>query len=114
MWRLVGLEAVKFAGRGSFPFTDWRIQDFRYYVSGIVQNFENEYEMHLYAGKHGWLEQIPYYHCICCDKPIDGLCVMIAMRRYPDMNKRCISCIKKTFNAVTKMQAIWRGYKYRL
>ena len=48
-------------------------------------------------------EQIPYYHCICCDQPIDGLCVMIAMRRYPDMNKRCISCIKKIFNNTVKI-----------
>lgn len=110
----VGLDNVKFAGRGSFPLTNWRIKDYRFYILGIVSHFENEYEMHLYAGKHGWLEQLPYYHCICCDNPIEGLCVMIAMRRYPKINKRCIPCIKKIFNAVTKIQARWRGYKYRL
>ncbi len=110
----VGLDNVKFAGRGSFPLTNWRIKDYRFYILGIVSHFENEYEMHLYAGKHGWLEQLPYYHCICCDNPIEGLCVMIAMRRYPKINKRCIPCIKKIFNTVTKIQARWRGYKYRL
>lgn len=110
----VGLDNVKFAGRGSFPLTNWRIKDYRFYILGIVSHFENEYEMNHYAGKHGWLEQLPYYHCICCDNPIEGLCVMIAMRRYPKINKRCIPCIKKIFNAVTKIQARWRGYKYRL
>jgi hypothetical protein len=110
----VGLDNVKFAGRGSFPLTNWRIKDYRFYILGIVSHFENEYEMHLYAGKHGWLEQLPYYHCICCDNPIEGLCVMIDMRRYPKINKRCIPCIKKIFNTVTKIQARWRGYKYRL
>ncbi len=109
-----GLDKVKFAGRGSFPLTNWRIKDYRFYILGIVRHFENEYEMHLYAGKHGWLEQLPYYHCICCDNPIEGLCVMIAMRRYPKINKRCIPCIKKIFSAVTTIQARWRGYKYRL
>jgi hypothetical protein len=109
-----GLDKVKFAGRGSFPLTNWRIKDYRFYILGIVRHFENEYEIHLYAGKHGWLEQIPYYHCVCCDNPIEGLCVMIAMRRYPKINKRCIPCIKKIFYAVTKIQARWRGYKYRL
>jgi len=110
----VGLDKVKLAGRGSFPFTNWRIKDYRFYILGIVRHFENEYEMHLYAGKHGWLEQIPYYHCVCCDNPIEGQCVMIALRRYPKINKRCIPCIKKIFYAITRIQARWRGYKYRL
>ena len=109
-----GLNQIKFSGRGSFPFTNWRIKDYRFYILGIVRNFENEYEKYRYAGRHGWLEQIPYYHCICCENPIEGLCVMIALRRYPNINKRCIPCIKKIFNAVTKIQARWRGYKYRL
>ena len=109
-----GLDNVKLAGRGSFPLTNWVLKDYRFYILGIVRHFENEYEMHHYAGKHGWLEQIPYYHCVCCDNPIEGLCVMVAMRRYPQINKRCIPCIKKIFYAVTTIQARWRGYKYRL
>ena len=109
-----GLNKVQLAGRGSFPLTNWVLKDYRFYILGIVRHFENEYEMHHYAGKHGWLEQIPYYHCVCCDNPIEGLCVMVAMRRYPQINKRCIPCIKKIFYAVTTIQARWRGYKYRL
>lgn len=109
-----GLNKVQLAGRGSFPLTNWSLRDYRFYILGIVRHFENEYEMHHYAGKHGWLEQIPYYHCVCCDNPIEGLCVMVAIRRYPKINKRCIPCIKKIFYAVTKIQARWRGYKYRL
>ena len=111
---VAGLDNVKWAGRGSFPLTNWRIKDYRFYILGIVRHFENEYEMHHYAGKHGWLEQIPYYHCICCDNPIEGQCVMMSMRRYPQINKRCIPCIKKIFYAITRIQACWRGYKYRL
>ena len=109
-----GLNKVQLAGRGSFPLTNWVLRDYRFYILGIVRHFENEYEMHHYADKHGWLEQIPYYHCVCCDNPIEGLCVMVAIRRYPKINKRCIPCIKKIFYAVTKIQARWRGYKYRL
>ena len=110
----VGLDKVKFSGSRFFSVYELAYKDYRFYILGIVRNFENEYEKNHYAGRHGWLEQMPYYHCICCDNPIEGLCVMIALRRYPNINKRCIPCIKKIFNAVTKIQARWRGYKYRL
>ena len=108
------LNAVKGSGYGTFPFINWRIKEFRFYILGIVRNFENKYEEHLYAGHHGWLEQIPYYDCICCHKPIEGVCVMIALLKYKNIHKRCIPCIKTIFGGITKFQALWRGYKYRL
>jgi len=112
-----GLKMVENAGRGTFPFTNWRKQDFRYFILGIKNYFENEYEQHLFGGHHGWVEQIPYYHCMHCDAKIDGVYLPLRrMRRFwwhHNMDHHCIPCIKKILKSVTFIQALWRGYYLR-
>lgn len=107
-----GIGSIRHRGHGSYPFTNWRIDEYRYFILGLKQYFENGYENHLYCQKHGWVGQIPYYHCTHCNKRIEGTCVMLALQRY-DIHQRCIPCIKNVLKSIKRIQAMWRGWIIR-
>jgi len=110
-----GIREVGNAGYGSYPFTNWRIEEYRHFILGLVRYFENEYEKHLHGFEHGWLGQIPYYNCSICHSRINGIFILSGFRNRFNTGKtqRCIPCIKKNIKQYTRFQAIVRGYLAR-
>ena len=110
-----GMQAVKNSGYGTYPFTNWRIEEYRHFILGLIRYFENGYEKHLHGFEHGWLGQIPYYNCSICRSRIDGIFILSGFRNRFNTGKtqRCIPCIKKNIKQYAKFQAIVRGYLAR-
>ena len=109
------LRSVARSGVGTYPFTNWRPKEYRYFIWGLVYQFENNYDRHLYGLEHGWVGQIPYYHCVKCDNRITGIFVGREFRMYFNRGEdaRCILCIKKNIRNIIRFQACCRGYLSR-
>ena len=110
------LRSVSDAGYGTYPFTNWRPKEYRHFIWGVIYQFENNYDRHLYGLEHGWVGQIPYYHCTTCNKYIVGIFKgdpLICNYFYTDTEQLCIPCIKKNRKQITRFQALVRGYFLR-
>ena len=109
---ITGLRRVYESGSGSYPFTHWRPQEWLHFIYGLIYDFETSYEQHKYGYEHGWVGQIPYYHCCACNTRIDTVYMYHGEYIYL-FEQRCVKCIKKVLNKVKRIQAQWRGYRVR-
>ena len=109
---ITGLRQVYKSGNGSYPYINWRPQEWLHFIYGLIYDFETTYEQHKYGYEHGWLGQIPYYHCCLCNTRVDTIYIYHGMYKYL-FKQRCVKCIKKVLNNVKRIQAQWRGYRIR-
>ena len=86
---IAGLRQVYKSGNGSYPFLNWRPQEWSHFIYGMIYDFQTTYEQHKYGYEHGWLGQIPYYHCCACNTRVDRVYMYHGMYKYL-FEQRCV------------------------
>ena len=108
-----GFKQVCHSGWGTFPFNNWRIDDFRAFIIGIIRNFENKYEEHLYENKKGWLDAICCFKCRCCNRCVYNDSELWEYTRDRKQYPTCFNCAIKIVNNIIHLQALFRVRRLR-
>ena len=97
-----GLKKILSNGWGSFPFTHWRVKEYRSFVLGIIDKFEKNREL---------LQRIPYFQCKFCNNIFNPRIREIL--GYRDNLCICLDNHEKMSKCVIQIQRIWRGFRIR-